>query len=258
MYFTVVLALYFGACVDGVISGGKQSLTEEDLESELFQGFVREAELECNKAVNSESWFVLEGPVDGTKQVVSGIKYEFSFLQEESNCKKEEKLAQANQTSCEPKENGSRSAARSQTGVFGPLATKSQFRDFLELRKLRQMCSVGVLYAPHAGPPVIKVKVVDVSQADADQEADEEALESMEPMTPVTGLKLNAQLLLELMFNTDQHGRKQQLESHIVRLIMSVASAAKNEKCKKALTTTENEQTVDTVKWLKLWNPHAM
>ncbi|KAG5452347.1 hypothetical protein CSKR_105226 [Clonorchis sinensis] len=156
MYFTVVLALYFGACVDGVISGGKQSLTEEDLESELFQEFVRKAELECNKAVNSESWFVLEGPVDGTKQVVSGIKYEFSFLQEESNCKKEEKLAQANQTSCEPKENG-----------------------------LRQMCSVGVLYAPHAGPPVIKVKVVDVSQADADQEADEEALESMEPMVLV-------------------------------------------------------------------------
>ncbi|TGZ74084.1 hypothetical protein CRM22_001137 [Opisthorchis felineus] len=153
MYFTVVFALYLGARVGSMILGGKQPLTEDDLKSKLFQGFVRDAEIECNKVVNSESWFVLEGPVNGTKQVVSGIKYEFSFFQGESDCKKEAMLAEGNKTSCEIKKNG-----------------------------LKHMCSATVVHAPHTGPTVIKVKVVDVSQADVDQDAEEKALESVEVM----------------------------------------------------------------------------
>ncbi|OON18026.1 hypothetical protein X801_06127, partial [Opisthorchis viverrini] len=151
MYFTLVLTLYLGAFVGSMMPGGKQPLTEVDLESELFQGFVGQAEIKCNQAVNSVSWFVREGPINGTKQVVSGIKYEFNFLQQESDCKKEAKLAGDNETSCEIKENG-----------------------------LEHLCSAHVLYAPHAGPTVVEVEVVDVSEDDANQEGDKKVLESVE------------------------------------------------------------------------------
>ncbi|KAG5452013.1 hypothetical protein CSKR_110863, partial [Clonorchis sinensis] len=74
------------------LTGGKQPLTSEDFKSDRFSELVQQANHQCNLAGNQENWYKQEAVLGGTKQVVSGVSYEFHLRQRKTQCVRDEML----------------------------------------------------------------------------------------------------------------------------------------------------------------------
>ncbi|OON23240.1 hypothetical protein X801_00854 [Opisthorchis viverrini] len=74
------------------LAGGKQPLTSEDFTSDQFGELVKQANHQCNLAGNQEEWYIQEAILGGTKQIVSGVSYEFHLRQRKTGCAREEML----------------------------------------------------------------------------------------------------------------------------------------------------------------------
>ncbi|TGZ75901.1 hypothetical protein CRM22_000138 [Opisthorchis felineus] len=73
-------------------AGDRQPISSEEFTSEEFGKLVEETNYWCNFATNHEKWYSLEGILDGTKNVVSGITYELHIRQRGTQCTRQEML----------------------------------------------------------------------------------------------------------------------------------------------------------------------
>lgn len=101
MKVAIVIVCCFAAAF-GALPGGKSPLTPEDVKSTEFRGALNMATLEMNRVSNHPRFHGVFNFIEGTKQVVAGILYEFGVVLRATQCENIEANNLENLEKCTP------------------------------------------------------------------------------------------------------------------------------------------------------------